>query len=497
MNSSQQKDLYSDQIRFDNSYAKLPPQFYARHNPVPVAAPEAIIFNDTLAQELGWDLPFHSKQVARIFSGNYVPEGAEPLAMVYAGHQFGGFVPRLGDGRALLLGEVIDRQGQRRDIHFKGSGKTPYARGADGRSPLGPAVREYIVSEAMHALGIPTTRSLAVVATGEHVIREQELPGAVLTRIARSHIRIGTFEYFYARGDHGSLRILADYTIDRLYPELKQADNSYLALLEAVIARQARLVAQWMSVGFIHGVMNTDNTTISGETIDYGPCAFMEEYDPQALFSSIDSFGRYAYGHQGSIMQWNLTRLAETFLFLIDDDEKKAIPKAETALVNFAALFEEAWSEEMRRKLGLRNEEEMDVALIGRLLRLMHSAQADFTLAFRELSLAADKNPPDAFVLGDGAEAKNWLQDWQARLGRQTGTIKDHTDFMLAANPHYIPRNHLVERAISRLVEQKDKSEMMALLKAVQNPFTERKGLEEYALPANPEERVCQTFCGT
>lgn len=486
-----------DQIKFDNTYAKLPKQFYIKIHPRKVETPYQIVFNHALAWELGWnDLELHESEIAEVFSGNHVPAGAEPIAMAYAGHQFGNFVPSLGDGRAVLLGEIIDISGQRRDIHFKGSGKTPFSRGADGLMPLGPALREYIVSEAMYALGIPTTRSLAVVATGENVIREEELPGAVLTRVALSHIRIGTFEYFAARNDIESIRILADYTIARLYPELREASNPYQALLEAVIERQAKLIAQWMCIGFIHGVVNTDNMTLSGETIDYGPCVFMDHYDPMAVFSSIDRLGRYAFGNQGKIAQWNLARFAETLLPLLDANEKDAIQQATESVNNFAELFEDAWYAGIRLKLGLRTEEEQDIGLIGNLLWLMQTQAADFTLTFRTLANIADI--PNEIIpdLGDTQEAKDWLSSWKNRLQRQQEVTGGHGAFMRARNPLYIPRNHLVERAIKAALGG-DLTEMNKLLAAVQRPYEERSEFELYALAPKPEERISCTFCGT
>lgn len=484
-------------IKFDNTYAQLPESFYIQVQPNPVKAPRLIAFNKNLAAELGWDASIlNDRELSEIFSGNQIPAGAQPVAMVYAGHQFGHFVPRLGDGRALLLGEIVDAAGVRRDIHFKGSGRTPFSRGADGLMPLGPALREYIVSEAMHALGIPTTRSLAVVATGETVMRETEQPGAVLTRVALSHVRIGTFEYFAARNDIKNIKILADYTIARLYPALHEAHNSYQAFLDAVIERQAKLIAQWMCAGFIHGVMNTDNMALSGETIDYGPCAFLDHYDPMAVFSSIDTFGRYAFGNQGKIAQWNLARFAETLLPLLDADEKNAIRQAETSVNRFAALFEDAWYAGMRLKLGLRNEEEQDITLIGNLLSLMQAQAADFTRTFRALANAADASNQMMPELGDTQEAKDWLSSWRSRLQRQQKPAEGYGDAMRACNPLYIPRNHLVERAIDAALEG-DLTEVNKLLAAVRLPYEERPEFARYALPPEPEERIDCTFCGT
>lgn len=371
---------------FDNSYARLPANFYARVEPTPVAEPWLIKLNRPLAEELRLDIAALERDGAAIFSGNTVPAGAEPLAMAYAGHQFGTFVPQLGDGRAILLGEVIGRDGKRRDIQLKGSGQTPYSRRGDGRAALGPVLREYIVSEAMHALGVPTTRALAVTVTGQPVYREQILPGAVFTRVAASHIRVGTFQFFAARGDMDSVKALADHVIDRHYPELKAADeNPYLGLLKAVSARQAALIARWLHIGFIHGVMNTDNMTISGETIDFGPCAFMDAYDPKKVFSSIDQFGRYAYANQPAIGQWNLARLAETLVTLFDPTADVAVNLANDVLGEYGTIFQNHWLDGMRRKIGLSTAEDGDLELVQALLALMHKGGADFTLTFRSL----------------------------------------------------------------------------------------------------------------
>src|SRR6201996_3317257 len=387
---------------FSNSYAALPPRFFARLDPAAVADPRLIKFNGALATELGlaWheDLP-----LAAIFAGNIVPAGATPIALAYAGHQFGQFVPQLGDGRAILLGEVIGRDGARRDIQLKGSGRTPFSRSGDGRAALGPVLREYLVSESMHALGIPTTRALAAVTTGEPVFRGARLPGAIVTRVAASHVRVGTFEYFAARGDTDGVRGLADYVIDRHYPELKSADRPYVELLAAVTRRQAALIAEWMRVGFIHGVMNTDNTAISGETIDFGPCAFMDAYDPATVFSSIDSYGRYAYGNQPAMAQWNMARFAETILTLIDADTQRAVDVATAVVNSFREHFEACWIAGLRRKIGLVTAEEGDSALVNTLLDLMQRAGADYTLTFRRLCEAADGGS-DAATDRGGAE---------------------------------------------------------------------------------------------
>ena len=384
---------------FSNSYARLPERFFARLSPTPVAEPRLIKFNELLAEELGIDtLGLGPDEMAAIFSGNIIPSGAEPIAMAYAGHQFGNFVPQLGDGRAILLGEVVDRDGERRDVQLKGAGRTPFSRRGDGRAALGPVLREYLVSEAMHALGIPTTRALAAVSTGETVFRDRQLPGAVLTRVASSHIRVGTFQYFAARGDMEAVERLSGYVIDRHFPEARASERPPLALLQIVVERQALLVARWLHIGFIHGVMNTDNTALSGETIDFGPCAFMDSYDPATTFSAIDELGRYAYGNQPTIAQWNLARFAETLLPLLDPNPERAVELASEAISAFTSRFQEHWLAGMRGKLGLSSNEEGDLELAQALLRAMHENAADFTLTFRRLCDAAADEKADADV---------------------------------------------------------------------------------------------------
>ncbi|HYF07893.1 MAG TPA: YdiU family protein, partial [Acetobacteraceae bacterium] len=434
------------------------------------------------------------------FAGNAVPEGAEPLAMAYAGHQFGGFVPQLGDGRAILLGEVVAPGGARFDIQLKGSGETPFSRRGDGRAAIGPVLREYIISEAMHALGIPTTRSLAAVATGDWVYRETALPGAVLTRVAASHIRVGTFQYFAARQDDEAVRLLADHAIARHDPDAARAQNPYRAFYEGVVARQAELIARWLLVGFIHGVMNTDNCAISGETIDYGPCAFMEAYEPGTVFSSIDSMGRYAYGNQPRIAQWNLARLAECLLPLFDAEQDAAVEYAQEALIGFAPRFEAAWMGGLRRKIGLATAQESDAALIQSLLEAMAANGADFTLTFRRLCDAAEDPARDARVaslFSDPAAFAPWAERWRARLAQQPGTLAERAAAMRVVNPAYIPRNHRVEAAIAAAQERDDLGPFEGLLEAIEKPFEERAGLEPYMMPARDEERVTRTFCGT
>jgi uncharacterized protein YdiU (UPF0061 family) len=410
---------------FDNTYARLPDRFFARLAPVPVAHPRLVKLNEALAGQLGLDPEaLRSPEGLAMLAGNRVPEGAAPLAMAYAGHQFGGFVPQLGDGRAILLGEILDPAGERFDIQLKGSGRTPFSRGGDGRAWLGPVLREYILSEAMHALGIPTTRSLAAVATGEAVFRESALPGAVLVRVARGHVRVGTFEYFAARQDTDALRHLADYVVARHYPEAKASDRPYRAFLDAVIARQAQLVARWLGVGFIHGVMNTDNMSIAGETIDYGPCAFMDAFHPGRVYSSIDHHGRYAYGNQPRIAQWNLARLAQSLLPLLDDEPDKAIEEAQGPIDGFPERFEHAYLACFRAKLGLLEAHEGDAELIDSLLQEMSETGADFTNTFRALCDAAEGTEgPFRGQLGENAALDAWLARWHARLAQESGVI--------------------------------------------------------------------------
>ena len=497
-------------IAFDNSYKRLPERFYVQLDPTPVRAPRLLKVNDRLARLVGIDPGWlASAEGIAVLSGNAVPSGAEPIAMAYAGHQFGGFVPQLGDGRAILLGEVVGRDGVRRDIQLKGSGPTPFSRRGDGRAALGPVLREYIVSEAMAALGIPTTRALAAVTTGEYVMRETPLPGAVLTRVAASHVRIGTFQYFAARGDTEGLRLLTDHVINRLYPELSHSEQPYLALIEAVVERQAALVASWLAIGFIHGVMNTDNMSIAGETIDYGPCAFMDAFDPGRVLSSIDQMGRYAYGNQPSIAQWNLARFAETLLVLIDADETAAINAATAVLDRFPALFSAHYLDRLRAKAGLRTAMEADGALITQLLAQMRASQADFTATFRSLADVAEATGTGRTSLGasepvglskhlkDKAAAASWLETWRARLAAEGNDTAEVARAMRAVNPVYIPRNHLVEEAISAAVEADNLAPFETLNEVLSRPFEEQPGRERYALPPLPHEVVEATFCGT
>ena len=494
------------QIRFgfDNTYARLPERFFARLDPTPVTAPRLVKLNVLLARELGLDAEaLQSEQGVQILAGNRVPEGAEPLAQAYAGHQFGYFVPQLGDGRANLLGEVVGCDGERYDIQLKGSGRTPFSRAGDGRAALGPVLREYIVSEAMAALGVPTTRALAAVATGEWVLRETSLPGAVLTRIAASLLRVGTFEYFAARGDTEAVQTLADYAIARHYPEAAQAAQMYRALLDGVVARQAQLIAQWMLLGFIHGVMNTDNTSISGETIDYGPCAFMEAYDPATVYSSIDHGGRYAYGNQPAAALWNLARLAEALLPLLAREascEEAALAAAHEVLSAFEPQYQEARMAGLRRKLGLCAQREGDAALAEDLLQRMAANRADFTLTFRRLCDAATSPQGDAGVrelFADPGAYDGWAAQWRARLGEEPKDGQARAALMRRVNPAVIPRNHMVEAALNAASQRQNFQPFEELLDAVSRPCEERPGLERFANPARSEEAVLLTFCGT
>ena len=486
---------------FQNTYAALPAGFFARVAPTPVASPRLIKLNRPLAIHLGLDPDrLSSPEGAEILAGKRIPDGADPIAMAYAGHQFGHFVPQLGDGRAILLGEVIDADGVRRDIQLKGSGPTPFSRRGDGRAALGPVLREYIVSEAMAALGIPTTRSLAAVVTGESVMRETLLPGAVLTRVASSHIRVGTFQYFAARGDNEGVRQLADHVISRHYPEVADAERPYHALLQGVIARQAVLVARWLLVGFIHGVMNTDNTSISGETIDYGPCAFMDQYDPATVFSSIDEQGRYAYANQPRIALWNLTRLAECLLPLFSEDKDKAVEQAQFILGEFAEKFTTAYQAGLRQKTGLLTVRDGDEALLQDLLEAMAKNHADFTLTFRGLSeaaLDADDDQKVRQLFADPAAYDEWAVRWRQRIIDEPQNPAARRTAMRSANPVFIPRNHRVEAVIQAAVNHDDFAPFEELLTVLSKPYEDQPAFAGYADPPEPHQRVLQTFCGT
>src|ERR1700723_709761 len=483
------------------TYSALREHFFARLNPAPVAKPRLLRFNLGLERELGLGIgDLDAQALAKLFSGNVLAEVSDPIAMAYAGHQFGHFVPQLGDGRAILLGEALDRAGVRRDIQLKGSGRTAYSRGGDGRAALGPVLREYLVSEAMHALGIPATRALAAVATGESVFREEALPGAILTRVAASFVRVGTFQYFAARDDVEAVRRLADYVIDRHYPHAKAERSPYLALLRAAAGAQASLVARWMQVGFIHGVMNTDNMAVSGETIDYGPCAFVDAYDPAAVFSSIDRQGRYAYANQPHAALWNLARFAETLLPIIDADGDRGVALASEALTVFSTRFADESQAGMRRKLGLSAHEEGDAALADDLLDAMHRNQADFTLTFRGLGEAAEREAADPSVRALFASPRDydgWAVRWRARLARDPLDPHSRAAAMRQTNPAVIPRNHRIEQVIEAAVERQDFEPFARMSEVLSQPYRLGEGFESYADAPQPAERVRQTFCGT
>ncbi|MDQ0119121.1 uncharacterized protein YdiU (UPF0061 family) [Pseudarthrobacter defluvii] len=473
--------------RFARELAELAVPWQAEEAP----SPELLVLNEKLATDLGLDPQYlRSPEGVRLLVGNHVPAGATPVAQAYAGHQFGGYSPLLGDGRALLLGEVTDRAGRLLDVHLKGSGRTPFARAGDGRAVVGPMLREYIVSEAMHALHIPTTRSLAVVATGRQVRRDDMLPGAVLARVAGSHLRVGSFQYARATENMDLLKRLADHAIGRHYPHAADADNPYLALFAAVVSAQAELVARWMLVGFVHGVMNTDNMTISGETIDYGPCAFMDAFNPAAVYSSIDVGGRYAYANQPVLAEWNLARLAEAMLPLIDQDQEKAVAPAVEVLGSFRGHYSQAWTRGMTAKLGLDSVDENGAgALVDDVLDILKDGPVDYTLFFRNLGKAArgDLRPVRGMVL-DLAALDAWLDRWQA--------LQPDPDLMDSVNPAYIPRNHLVEEALSAATGG-NLAPLQQLLEAVSDPFTERPGLERYLQGAPDDFGSYMTFCGT
>jgi uncharacterized protein YdiU (UPF0061 family) len=491
-------------IRFDNSYARELPGCYVAWPPAPVQAPQLLFVNRALAGELGLDFGEHDEEaLAALFCGNALPAGAEPIAQAYAGHQFGGFSPQLGDGRALLIGEVIDRGGRRRDLAFKGSGRTPFSRNGDGKAAVGPMLREVLIGEAMHALGIPTTRALAVVATGEPVYRERTLPGAVLTRVAGSHLRVGSFEYFAARGERDKLRQLADYSIARHDPELCDAADRHLRWLRAVAERQAALLAQWMNVGFIHGVMNTDNMSIAGETIDFGPCAFMEAYHPGTVFSSIDEYGRYAYANQPGIAQWNLARFAEAILPLLADDEDAAVELATGILAGFGASYQRHWLDGVRAKLGLQAsgaaDDEADAALARDWLALLQAGQVDYTLAWRRLADAAEgRSEALRELFADQPALDAWLQRWQARADADAMPGAERAQAMRQVNPRIIARNHRVEEALDTASLAGELGPFAELLQALKRPYDDDPALEPYAAPAPADyTKAYRTFCGT
>ena len=484
-------------LPFEASYARELEGLYLPWKGAAVPAPAILRLNHDLARDLGLDpAALATPEGAALLSGSQTAASSQPLAQAYAGQQFGGFSPQLGDGRALLLGEIIDTAGQRRDIHLKGSGRTPFSRGGDGKAALGPVLREYLMGEAMHALGIPTTRALAALTTGEEIAREQLQPGAILVRVAASHIRVGTFQFFAARGETERLRRLADYTIRRHFPELAGRDDRYLGLLDGVIERQAALVARWLAVGFVHGVMNTDNMTVSGETIDYGPCAFMERHDPQTVFSSIDTRGRYAYGNQPGILQWNLARFAETLLPLINPDDDEAAVRLATGVIHsIPARYKAHWLGQMRGKLGLDAEDAGDPALIDELLGLMATHAVDFTSAFRHLAAALrGDEAPARQLFGHAPAFAAWFARYRLRLGPQPEGAASAMD---RVNPLYIPRNHLVEEALAVAVGQSDMARFDALLALVSQPFVAQAGMQAYEAPAPATAAPYVTFCGT
>ncbi|HMJ56858.1 MAG TPA: YdiU family protein [Polyangiaceae bacterium] len=492
---------YDLMFAFDNGYARLPDRFYARVSPTKVREPRLVKLNGALAELLGLDPEkVDALEAAQMLGGNALPEGADPIALAYAGHQFGSFVPQLGDGRAILLGEVVGVDGRRRDIQLKGAGRTPFSRGGDGRAALGPVLREYVVSEAMAALGVPTTRALAAVTTGEPVHRDEVLPGAVLTRVAASHIRVGTFEFFAARRDSEALGTLAAYALSRHYPEEAGRGNDALALLERVVDAQASLVARWLGVGFVHGVMNTDNTSISGETIDYGPCAFLDEYDPKKKFSSIDHGGRYAFANQPRIALWNLTRLAEALLPLLADQEEDAVRRAKDCLERFPARFEAAHARVLRAKLGLFREEEEDAGLAADLLGRLASNGVDYTVFYRRLCDAATDAKSDANVavlFADAGAFHDWAEAWRRRLGKEDVTTEARASAMRLVNPAFIPRNHRIEEMIDAAVHRADFAPFETLVQVLGKPYDDQPDFAYLAEPPRPEERVRHTFCGT
>lgn len=488
------------QIPFDNSYARLGEPFSRAHEPVPVAAPSLLMLNDALATQLGLPIPWlRSDEGIAALAGNQLLPGSEPVSTAYAGHQFGTFNPQLGDGRAVLLGEIVGKDGRRFDIQLKGSGRTPWSRGGDGRSPLGPVIREYIVSEAMAALGVPTTRALAAVRSGEQVIREYAEQGAVLTRIASSHLRVGTLQYFAAREDTVSVERIALHALQRHFPDHAESDNPALDLLQQVIGAQAKLIARWQLLGFVHGVMNTDNMLLCGETVDYGPCAFMENFDPATVFSSIDHQGRYAYQNQPAIAHWNLARLAETLLPLIDQDSEKALELATTAIQSFPKLFEQAHREGLAAKLGIAQLKDEDTPLVNELFEALQADQTDFTLSFRYLTEQGFPSNPQTGIddlFTPGVRLLEWLPKWMQRLEKETVDPEQRQQDMLIANPVFIPRNHLVQRAISA-AEDGDDSVFARILARVAEPFTYDSADQDLASPAQAQERVLRTFCGT
>ncbi len=487
-------------ILFDNSYSRLPDRFFARLPPTQVSCPRLVLVNRDLATDLGIDPSYlESEAGVQMLAGNTVPEGAEPIAMAYAGHQFGGWVPSLGDGRALLLGETVGLDGARWGVQLKGSGPTPFSRNADGRAWIGPVIREYVVSEALQALGIAATRALAMVTTGEPVYREAAFPGAVLTRVSSCYVRFGTFQYFYARNDIPALKILAEYVIAHLYPEAKSAKQPILSLLNCVVARQAQLIADWMGIGFIHGVMNTDNMSLAGETIDFGPCAFMDGFHPYKVFSSIDHGGRYAYSNQPAVGLWNLAQFATTLIPLLGEDQPKAIAAVTDSVNEFQDAYNRAWMQVFSRKLGLARSCDGDNQLINSFLEMLAAANGDFSIAFRLLS-EMDACKMSALklrgIFTDSVRFDNWLSQWKKRLEAERRPASARQKAMLSSNPMFIPRNHRIEQAISAAIQGNFQilEDLMAVLS---QPYSEQPEYAEYALGPSPSEIVTRTFCGT
>ena len=489
-------------FNFDNSYARLPDSFYALVPPTPAMSPELIQFNPALAESLGLDFDsLSTEEIALLFGGNTIPDNAEPLAMAYAGHQFGNLNPQLGDGRAVLLGEIIGNDGLRYDIQLKGPGRTPFSRNGDGRAALGPILREYLLSESMAVLKVPTTRALAAVSSGEFIMRERMVPGAIITRVSRSFVRVGSFQFFAIRDNPEALKELADYVIARNYPELVDHEAPYLALLNAVIERQAGLIARWMQLGFIHGVMNTDNMSIAGETIDYGPCAFIDEYHPEKVFSSVDREGRYAYQNQPAAGHWDLCRLAEALMPLLDEDREAAAKLAQTAINEFPPLYTAFWLNGMCKKLGFSEVQDGDHGLVDGLLECMANNKADFTLTFRYLSDALsdsdERDQPIRDLFSNAADFDRWAVQWRQRLQQESRNNIERQQAMHQVNPLYIPRNHLVEAVIRAAEDNHDYAPFHELLTVLQQPFTQQDNREDYALPPKPGQEVLRTFCGT
>lgn len=487
---------------FDNSYSRLPADFFSRQKPDSVSGPVLIKANHCLARNLGIDPDWlESEQGVAFVAGNYLPQGADPIAAVYAGHQFGGFSPRLGDGRAVLIGEILAADGQRYDLQLKGSGRTAYSRGGDGRAPLGPVLREYVLSEAMAVLGVPTTRALAAVLSGDLVMRETPLPGAVLARVAKSHLRIGTIQYFAARNDLKSLKVLVDYVIKRHYPESASSASPVLAMLNGIIQKQAELIAQWQALGFIHGVMNTDNMLLSGETIDYGPCAFLDEFEPGKTFSSIDHGGRYAYSNQPQIAHWNLRVLAQSLLPLINDNQDQALAEAQAAIDAFPSQYQSAYLDRMRAKLGLSDADGAAVELIQDLLKLMQEEQTDYTLTFRVLGdLAGPDNAAEQGVhelIELPARFSGWIKRWKSQIADAKQNPSDIQSLMYRNNPAFIPRNHLLEEVISAATKEMNFEPFETLMDVLNRPFSYCNSLRRFARPPHADQVVKQTFCGT